>query len=82
MPSVDEIGVAVKTQNFADGAKLAHDLVSAAGNYGAGKVSGLARKLEQACRRSEGEIATGLYAQLRPAAQAAVTILQDVKDAA
>jgi CheY-like chemotaxis protein/HPt (histidine-containing phosphotransfer) domain-containing protein len=76
MPSVDGIGVAIQSRNLTDGAKLAHDLVSAAGNYGAKQVSELARELEQACRRSEAGAAAELYAKLRPAAETAATILQ------
>jgi signal transduction histidine kinase/CheY-like chemotaxis protein/HPt (histidine-containing phosphotransfer) domain-containing protein len=77
MPSVDGIGAALQSGNFADGAKLAHDLVSSAGNYGARQVSGLARELENACRHSEGEAATGLYAKLRPAAELAASTFQE-----
>jgi signal transduction histidine kinase/DNA-binding response OmpR family regulator len=77
MPSVDGIGAAIRFNNLTDGAKLAHDLVSSAGNYGAKQVSDLARELEQACRRSEAGAAAALYAKLRPAAETAVAILQE-----
>ena len=79
MPSVDSIGAAVQSGQLADGAKVAHDLVSAAGNYGAQRVSDIARKLEGACRRSEPDAAAQLYAALRPAAQEAITVLQAIR---
>jgi HPt (histidine-containing phosphotransfer) domain-containing protein len=76
MPSVERIGVGLADGNLTDSAKVAHDLVSAAGNFGARRVSVLAREVEQACRRSEPGIAADRFAELRPAAERAFTAFE------
>lgn len=42
----------------------AHNLVSVAGNCGASVLSGLARKIEQACRQSQSEEAARIFADI------------------
>ena len=76
MPNIDGIGDALQSDDMNLGARLAHDLVSIAGNYGVIRVSQLARKLEQACKRLEPAVAADLYAELRPAAASAVKVLE------
>jgi len=78
MPSVDRIGEHLQAGRLAEGATIAHDLVSTAGNYGALRVSRLARELEQACRRSNVDDAAARYAQLRPAVQKAAVVIDEV----
>ncbi len=71
MPSVERIGVLLEAGDLAAGAREAHDLVSAAGNYGAMKVSETARALELACRGQEPAEAAARYAELVPEARIA-----------
>jgi CheY-like chemotaxis protein len=75
MPSVQQIGVLLDSGDFDTGARQAHDLVSAAGNYGARGVSIAARALEHACKGADAAQAAALYAALVPEAQKAVVTL-------
>jgi signal transduction histidine kinase/ActR/RegA family two-component response regulator/HPt (histidine-containing phosphotransfer) domain-containing protein len=75
MPSVQQIGTLLDAGDFDAGARQAHDLVSAAGNYGARGVSIAARALENACHGADAAQAAAIYAALVPEAQkAAVTL--------
>jgi signal transduction histidine kinase/CheY-like chemotaxis protein/HPt (histidine-containing phosphotransfer) domain-containing protein len=77
MPGVDRIGQYLSAGNLAESAKEAHDLVSVAGNFGATRVSQLARQIEQACKLSEIGRATNCYSELRPAAESAATVFKN-----
>jgi hypothetical protein len=75
MPSVQQIGALLDAGDYDNGARQAHDLVSAAGNYGARGVSNAARALEHACNSADAVQAAALYAAMVPDAQkAAVTL--------
>jgi signal transduction histidine kinase/DNA-binding response OmpR family regulator len=78
MPSVERIGDYLKAGKLAEIAFEAHNLVSAAGTYGAKKVSRVARELEHACKRSEEASAASRYAELRTAAESAAVIFDQV----
>ena len=75
MPSVQQIGALLDAGDFDTGARQAHDLVSAAGNYGARRVSIAARAVEQACKGADAAQAAALYAALIPEARKAEVTL-------
>ena len=73
MPTVDRIETYLQAGDLAHGGQEAHNLVSIAGNYGAKTVSAVARELEQACKRADGNLAADRFAVLRPAARDAAS---------
>jgi len=79
MPGVERIGQHLSTGNLAATAKEAHDLVSVAGNYGAVKVSKLARQLEHACKKPDPLKAANCYIELRPAAESAANVFEEIR---
>jgi signal transduction histidine kinase/AmiR/NasT family two-component response regulator/HPt (histidine-containing phosphotransfer) domain-containing protein len=79
MPSIERIGENLTAGNLVQSGRDAHDLVSAAGNYGANRVSQLARQLERACAQSEREKAALCYTQLRSAAELAVVKFTEIR---
>lgn len=56
--------------------RVAHDLVSTSGNFGALEVHGLALKLAAACKGHRGDEAAALVQQVRAAAERAGTIMR------
>lgn len=76
--NLDRIGGNLETGKFKEVAQDAHDLVSIAGNFGARRVSEVARQLEHACRQSEGATAANRYAELRSVAKSAVVVFDEV----
>jgi len=79
MPSVERLGAYLQDGNLVEGGREAHDLVSIAGNYGAGHVSQVARELEQACKQSDTGTATRCFAQLNLAARDAAATFDRVR---
>ena len=65
---VDRIGAHLTSGDLSASAREAHNLVSTAGNYGARKLSSLAREIEQACVKQESQIAAARYQELCPVA--------------
>ena len=68
MPTIERIGAFLQAGNLKGGGGEAHDLVGIAGNYGARRVSEVARELQQACEKSDPIEAARLFAELRQAA--------------
>jgi signal transduction histidine kinase/CheY-like chemotaxis protein len=79
MPTVDRIGQFLQEGNLVQGGKVAHDLVSMAGNYGAQSVSRVARELEHACKKADPIAASDCFAKLRPAASNAADTIDDFR---
>ena len=79
MPTVDRIGTHLHEGNLVQGGKVAHDLVSMAGNYGAQSVSKVARELEHACKKEDPAAASECFAKLRPAASSAADAIDSFR---
>ncbi|MGD0189450.1 MAG: response regulator [Rhizomicrobium sp.] len=79
VPGVERIGEHLSAGDLSKGAKEAHDLVSIAGNYGARRVSELARQLEHACKDSETARANAFFGELRPAVLSAAAALAEIR---
>ena len=60
--------------------RLAHDLVSVAGNCGAARLSELARTIQTACRLGNLQEAAELFADLQRAAPGAIAALTSLRD--
>jgi hypothetical protein len=79
IPTVDRIGTHLHEGNLVQGGKVAHDLVSMAGNYGAQSVSKVARELEHACKKQDPAAASECFAKLRPAASSAADAIDSFR---
>jgi len=79
MPAVEKIGSLLSAGDLAATAREAHDLVSAAGNYGARQVSDTARALEHACKRADRAAADARYSELVPEARIAAHTLGEAR---
>jgi CheY-like chemotaxis protein/HPt (histidine-containing phosphotransfer) domain-containing protein len=79
MPNVERIGWLLSAGDLAATAREAHDLVSAAGNYGARQVSETARALEHACKSADRAAADARYSELVPEARIAARTLGEAR---
>ncbi|HEY4044987.1 MAG TPA: Hpt domain-containing protein, partial [Rhodopila sp.] len=75
---IDGLGVRIAAGDLEPVAREAHDLVSAAGNCGAGAVSALARLVEQAARRGDATEAERCFAEMRGAGGRAAEALGEL----
>jgi signal transduction histidine kinase/DNA-binding response OmpR family regulator len=75
---IEALAQRLADDDLAAAARLAHDLVSVAGNCGAHTLSRLAREVEQAARRGDGDVAQGLAEPIRSAAWAATEALDEL----
>jgi len=75
---IDGLGGRIASGELDLAAREAHDLVSVAGNCGAGAVSALARAVEQAARRGDATGAGGLFAEMRGAGGQAAEALEEL----
>ncbi len=75
---IDGLGGRIAAGELELAAREAHDLVSVAGNCGAGVVSALARTVEQAARRGDAAEATRLFAEMRGAGGQAAEALGEL----
>jgi|GEM_PF-1142387 len=78
-PMLEKIEQYLEVGRLDEGAREAHDLVSIAGNYGARRVSELARELERALRRSEKGAAARHYADMKSAVESAREVLEPMR---
>jgi PAS domain S-box-containing protein len=78
LASARKIGALLEEGELQKSARVAHDLVSTAGNYGAHRLSKIARRLERACRALERDAAQRYYSELGPAAHEAATVFEKV----
>jgi len=72
------LGARLAAGELEQAAQEAHNIVSVAGNCGAGALSGLARLLEQAARRGDSTDARALYEKMRSAGGQAVQALEEL----
>ena len=76
-----EIAAHEKSGDLAAIARQAHMLVSTAGNFGAMRASGLARKVEQLCKAGNPQGLASLLEELRQACAQSSAALQRWRDA-
>jgi signal transduction histidine kinase/DNA-binding NarL/FixJ family response regulator len=78
---IRRLGVRVDAADTDGAAKEAHDLVSIAGNCGAGALSALARDIERACKQGALAEAVAGFARLQQIAPGAIGALTRLRDA-
>ena len=78
LSTVREMGALLDEGDFQKVGREAHDIVSTAGNYGAQRLSKIARCLEHACLAIERDAALRYYSELGPAAHEAVLLFDKV----
>jgi signal transduction histidine kinase/DNA-binding response OmpR family regulator/HPt (histidine-containing phosphotransfer) domain-containing protein len=79
--SVERVITVMAANDLAAARREAHDIISAAGNLGAMRLSELARELETACRAGDGDRGTNVTDKVRQAFVAASAVLRVYRQA-
>jgi HPt (histidine-containing phosphotransfer) domain-containing protein len=79
--SVERVIAVMAANDLAAARREAHDIVSAAGNLGAMRLSQLARELETACRAGDALRGTNVADEVRQAFMTAESALRSYREA-